>query len=169
MTALNLERTRTAPATEKSDERRTEDDDWERDGEKEDADESRRRQGDHHVILERALPDSHNGFQYNCEYCGLETEKQRNNDGHIAVAGIHVAQRHDGDDARHDEQAAGYDAAERSVHQPADIRCELLRLWSRQQHAVIEGMQESRFRDPAFFLDQDAMHHRDLPRGTAKT
>src|SRR5262249_44446504 len=130
MTALNLERARTAPATEKSDERRAEDDDWERDGEKENADECRRRQADHHVVLERPLPDSHNSFQYDCKHCGLETEKQRNNDGYIAVGGIHVAQHHDGDDARHDEESAGHDATERTVHQPADIGRELLRLRS---------------------------------------
>lgn len=33
---------------------------------------------------------------------------------------------------------------------------------------VIEGVQESRFRDPALLLDQYAMHHRDLPGGTAE-
>ncbi|MGY3467899.1 hypothetical protein ACVW0I_004770 [Bradyrhizobium sp. LM6.11] len=30
-------------------------------------------------------------------------------------------------------------------------------------------MQEAAFGDPVLFLDQDAVHHRDLARGSAKT
>src|SRR3984893_5918494 len=54
------------------------------------------------------------------------------------------------------------------VHHPADISRELLRLRSRQQHAVIEGVQESCFRNPVFLLDEDSMHHRDLSGGAAE-
>ena len=63
-------------------------------------------------------------------------------DRHVAVAGIDVAERHDGDDAGQDEQPAGHDAAERAVHQPADIGRELLRLGPGQQHAVVERVQK---------------------------
>jgi hypothetical protein len=41
-----------------------------------------------------------------------------------------------------------------AVHQPADVGGELLRLWSGQQHAVVERVQEAAFADPAPFLDQ---------------
>ena len=61
-----------------------------------------------------------------------------------------------------DEQPAGHDAAERAVHQPADIGGELLRLGAGQQHAVVERMQEPLLGDPALLLDEDAVHHRDL-------
>ena len=69
---------------------------------------------------------------------------------------------------RDHEQDTGEQPAGRPVHQPADIDGELLRLRPRQQHAVVERMQEPGFRDPAAFLDQDAMHHRDLPRRSAE-
>ena len=46
-----------------------------------------------------------------------------------------------------DEQPAGHDAAERAVHQPADIGRELLRLRARQQHAVVERVQEPASRE----------------------
>ncbi len=62
----------------------------------------------------------------------------------------------------HDEEAAGHDPAERAMHEPADISGELLRLGTRQQHAIIEGMQKARLGNPAFLIDQDAVHHRDL-------
>ena len=89
-------------------------------------------------------------------------------DRHIAVAGIDVAERHDGDDAGHHEQAAGHDAAERAMHQPADIGRKLLRLGAGQQHAIVERVQETALRNPALLLDQDAVHHRDLAGGTAE-
>ena len=54
------------------------------------------------------------------------------------------------------------------VQQPADIGRELLRLRSRQQHAVVQRMQEPAFGDPVLLLDQDAVHHRDLPGRAAE-
>jgi hypothetical protein len=54
------------------------------------------------------------------------------------------------------------------VHQPAEVDGELVRLGSRQQHAVVERVQEPRLADPALLLDEDAVHHRDLPGGTAE-
>src|SRR5262245_47247029 len=102
------------------------------------------------------------------EHGRLEAEEQRDDDRDIAPAGVHVAQRHDGNDARTDEKPAGDDAAERAMHQPADIGRELLRLRARQQHAIIERMQEPLFRYPALLLDQNAMHDRDLAGGTAE-
>ena len=168
VTAFDLECGRAAPAPEKTDQRCAEDNDGKRHGEKEYADESSRREDEHRVVLQRALADPDDSLQNDREDCGLETEKERNDHRHIAVGGINVAECHDGDDARHDEQAAGNDPAERAVHQPADIGSELLRLRSGQQHAVVEGVQESRFRHPVFLLDQDSMHDRDLSGGAAE-
>ncbi len=65
-------------------------------------------------------------------------------------------------------QPAGRDAAGGAMQQPADIGGQLLRLGAREQHAVVERMQESAFRNPVLFLDQDAMHHRDLAGGAAE-
>ena len=52
--------------------------------------------------------------------------------------------------------------------EPADVNGELLRLGAGKQHAVVEGVEEPGFADPALLLDQDAMHHRDLAGGAAE-
>ena len=57
----------------------------------------------------------------------------------------------------------GNEAAMRAMQQPADVHRELLRFRSRQQHAVVQRMQEPIFADPALLVDQNAVHHRDLP------
>jgi hypothetical protein len=48
------------------------------------------------------------------------------------------------------------------VHQPADIRCQLLRFRARQHHRVIQGVQKTVFRYPPALFDQLLVHHADL-------
>src|SRR5262245_38223487 len=115
-----------------------------------------------------AFADANHGFDHDREHSRLEAEEQRHDDRDIAPGGVDVAQHHDGDDAGNDKKPAGDDAAKRAMHQPADIGRELLCLRARQQHAIVESMQEPLFRDPALLLDQNAMHDRDLPSGTAE-
>jgi hypothetical protein len=55
-----------------------------------------------------------------------------------------------------------------AVQEPADVSGELLRLRSRQQHAVVECVQKSVLAHPAFFLYENTVHHRDLPGGSAE-
>src|ERR1700676_5515337 len=86
----------------------------------------------------------------------------------MAKGGIDIAQAHDGDHAGENEQAAGHDAARGPVQQPADIGRKLLRLRTREQHAVVQRMQKTAFGDPVLFLDQDAVHYGDLPGRTAE-
>ena len=136
--------------------------------EKEDADEGRRRERDQCPVLERALADPDHRLDDDRQHRGLEAEEQRRDDRNVAPAGVDVAERHDRDDAGQDEQPARHDAAERAMHQPADVGGKLLRLGARQQHAVVEGVQKPLFGDPALLLDQDAMHHGDLAGGTAE-
>jgi hypothetical protein len=155
-------------AGDEADAGRAEDDGGEGDVEEEDADKGDGRERDHHPVLERTLADADHGLDHDRQNGRLEAEEQRRDHGHVAPGGVHVAQRHDGDDAGNDEQHAGHDAAERAMHQPADIGRELLRLGARQQHAVVERVQEPFFRDPALLLDQDAVHDRDLAGGTAE-
>ena len=52
-----------------------------------------------------------------------------------------------------------------SLMEPTDIGRKLLRLRSRQQHAVVQRVQESPLADPAPALDELGVHHRDLPGG----
>lgn len=116
-----------------------------------------------------ALADAHHGLDDDGEHGGFQAEEQRLDEADIAVGGVDVAEAHDGDDAGQDEQSARHQPAGSAMHQPADIGCELLRLRARQEHAVVQRMEEAAFRDPLLFLDQDAVHHRDLARGPAKT
>ncbi len=67
-----------------------------------------------------------------------------------------------------DEQGPGHETADGPVQQPADVGGELLRLGPGQQHAVVEGVQESVFADPPLLVDQDAVHDRDLAGGPAE-
>jgi hypothetical protein len=54
------------------------------------------------------------------------------------------------------------------MHQPTDVRRELLRFGTRQQHAIVQRMQKSLFADPAVPLDEFAMHQCDLSGGSAE-
>ena len=123
---------------------------------------------DHDVVAQGALADAHQRLDHDREHRGLQAEEQRFDIPDIAVGRVDIAQAHDGDDAGHDEQAARHDAAGSPVHEPADIGCELLRLRARQQHAVVQRMQEPALGDPLLLLDQDAVHDCDLPRGPAE-
>ena len=117
---------------------------------------------DHDPVLERLRSDPHHGLEHDREHGGLEAEEQGRDDADLAEQGVDDAERHDGDDAGQDEQHAGDDAAERAVHEPADVGGELLRLGARQEHAVVQRVQEAVLADPALLLDEDAVHDRDL-------
>ena len=144
------------------------DDDREGHVEKEDRDKGDGGQRDHQPVAQRALADADHGMDDDGEHRGLQPEEHRLDEADIAIGRVDVAQPHDGDDAGQDEQAAGHDAAGGPVQQPADIGRKLLRLRPRQQHAVVQRMQEPALGDPVLFLDQDAVHHRDLPGRAAE-
>src|SRR5439155_11796492 len=52
--------------------------------------------------------------------------------------------------------------------EPADVNGELLCFRAGKQHAEIQCVQKSCIVDPAFFLDQFGMHHRDLTAWSAE-
>ena len=112
--------------------------------------------------------DPHHRLEHDGEHGGLEAEEQGRDDADLAEQGVDDAERHDRDDAGQDEQHAGDHAAERAVHEPADVGGELLRLGAGQEHAVVQGMQEPVLADPALLLDDDAVHDRDLAGGSAE-
>jgi hypothetical protein len=89
-------------------------------------------------------------------------KEQRRDDRDLAVQGVDPAQSHDADDTGKDEEPAGDDRAGPAVHQPAHVYLKLMRLRSREQHAIAEQVQETRLADPLFFIDDDAVHDRDL-------
>ena len=121
------------------------------------------------LIPKGTIVNPHDSLDDDRQNCGRQSKEGSGNDPDVAPFRIDDAQRHDRDYAGYDEQPAGHQATRRSVHQPADIGRELLRLWSWQKHAVVQRMRESAFRDPFFLLDNDPVHHRDLSSGTAET
>ena len=139
-----------------------EDDQRKRDVEEENGDEGRGSEPDHDMVAERAPPDAHDRFQHDRQHRRLQAEEQRLDHRHLAEPGVEPAQHHDGDESRQHEQGPGDQATPGPVQQPADVYRELLRLRSRQQHAVVERVQEPAVADPALLLDQDAVHHGDL-------
>ena len=48
------------------------------------------------------------------------------------------------------------------MHEPADVDGQLSGFRPRQQHAVVERMQKTLFRNPALALHQIGVHQRDL-------
>src|SRR5438067_1049172 len=81
----------------------------------------------------------------------------------------YVAKRHvdprQGDQNRErwqHEERTGCDPTPASMYKPPDVSRQLRRLGTRQTQAVVERVQEARLGDPAFLLDQLAMHDRDL-------
>src|SRR5262245_25523861 len=167
-TATSLEGGSSRHSADEADQRCRKDNDWEGNVEKKDGDERRRSQTNQYLVLECAPADANDGLYNNCQHSRFEAEEQGSDNRNVAPAGIDVAEAHDGNDTRDDEQPARDNAAKRAVHQPADVGGKLLRLGSRQQHAVVERVQKTLLGDPALFFDEDAMHHRDLPGRSTK-
>jgi hypothetical protein len=117
---------------------------------------------DHCAAFQCPAADPVNRVQHDRQHRSLQPEKRGGDDRHLAERGVDQAQRHDGDDAGDDEQPAGDDRARPAMHQPADIGSELLRLGTGQQHAVAQRVEEPGLADPVLFVDDDAVHHRDL-------
>jgi hypothetical protein len=130
---------------------------------KKDGDEGGRSERDHDPVAQRAAADAHDRFQHDRQHGRLQAEEQRLHRRHLAEPGVQPAQHHDRDEARQHEQGPGEQTAPGPVQQPADVHRELLCLRPRQQHAVVERVQEPALADPALLLDQDAVHQRDLP------
>jgi hypothetical protein len=87
----------------------------------------------------------------------------------MAVDQVSPGDQRDQQERGQDEKHSGGDATDASVHQPAQIGCELLRLGSRQQHAVVERVEKSFLRDPPGPFDHVLVHQRDLSGWSAET
>src|ERR1700716_3656292 len=99
MSILTQKRRQSGYPSDKTDERRTEDDDWKRNVEKEYADESSGRECHRHGVFERAFTNAKNSLKDDGEDSCLEPEEERDNDRHLPPSSVHITQRHDGDDA----------------------------------------------------------------------
>ena len=120
------------------------------------------------MALECSLADPDNCFNDDCQYGSFKPEQQRSDERHLAPKRVDVTQRHNADDAGKYEQAAGYETANRPMHEPADVSGKLLRLGAWQQHAVVQRMEKPLLGNPSLLLDEDTMHDGDLSGRSAK-
>jgi hypothetical protein len=152
----------------KPDETCLNDDERKRDGEEKDGYECSRRQSLQRSALKGAPADSDHGFDDDHQNGRLQTKESGRHVADFAPFSVDDAESHQRDDAWQDEQPTRHQAAAHAMHQPADVRGELLRLGSGQKHAVVERMQEPALRHPSFFFDENAVHDGDLPGRAAE-
>lgn len=168
MAATYLKGAQPGTAAEEADHPGSQHDQRERQVEQKDGGEGGCRDADHGAVLQRLVSQPHHRLKHDGQHRRLEAEEQRRHQRNVAQTGIDPAQSHDRDDAGQHEQHAGDQSAERPVHQPADVNGELLGFRSRQQHAVVQRVQETGLTDPAQLLHQHPVHHGDLPRRPAE-
>ena len=120
------------------------------------------------IALERARGDPLERVEDDREHRRLQPEQHARDRADIAGEDVEPAQPHDRDDAGEDEQQSGDEPAAHAVEQPADVGRELLRLGAGKQRAEVERVEETLLVDPAFFVDQHAVHQRDLRRRAAE-
>ena len=117
---------------------RAEDDDGEGDMEDEERDERARCERVHRGILEHLPADADGRRGHDGEHRGLEAVEQRSHPRQRAEGHIGPAQRPQDECRRQHEKRARNDPAASAMQQPAHIGRELLRLRSRQEHAVVQ-------------------------------
>ena len=135
----------------------------------EDRHEGRRGDACHPAVRDRPAADAPRRMQHDRGHCRLDAVEQPGDHGLFAAAHVDPGQRDQQQQRRQDEQRTGDDAAPGPVQQPADVGRQLLGLWPRQHHAVVERVQEPLLADPAAALDQFGMHQRDLARRATET
>ena len=98
----------------------------------------------------------------------LDAVEQPGDGRHVAIGHVHPGQADQDEERRQHEEPAGDDAAPGAMHEPADVGGQLLRLRARQQHAVVQRVQEPVLRNPAAPLDEFLMHDGNLPGRAAE-
>ena len=130
--------------------------------------EGRERQHDVQRAIERAPADGHQRLQHDRDDGCLESHQYPARHRQAAEARIRIRETKQQQDGRPDEAEPGDQSAAYAVKLPAQVDGELQRFGPREQHAEIERARELLFTEPAAPLDDLAMHHRDLPRGTTE-
>ena len=95
---------------------RTEHNQGKRDRKEEDADECRGSEQAQGIVLERTFADTDHRFDNDCKHRRFQSKEQSDDNGDISVERIEVTQRHNGDDARNDEQTAGDEAKQLAIY-----------------------------------------------------
>jgi len=112
--------------------------------------------------LEGPPADPEDGLDDHGHHRRLQPEEQAGDERRIPIGGVEDGEGQDGEEAREHEENAGRETSEGPVEQPSDVGRELLCLGTGQQHAIVEGMEETALAHPPLLLDQDAVHDRDL-------
>ncbi len=139
-----------------------------RHAQQENGDEGQHRDGGRDRATQRPPRDPQNRLDDQRNDRRFQSQEQTGDQRVIAPQRVHQTERHDGEESGSTNSHARHEPAARAVHEPADVRGELLRLRAGQQHAEVQGVQEALFADPALFLDEDPVHHRNLARGPAE-
>ena len=95
-------------------------------------------------------------------------EQQPGDPCHGAINRVQDGQSKHRKEPGNDEQDTGDKTSRHAVHQPTDVRRQLLRLWTGQHHAVVQGVKEPALADPSTSLDKFPMHDGDLPCRTTE-
>jgi len=144
------------------------DHDRERDVEHEQRSERSNGDADQEPVLERAPSDPPQRLRNDREHRGAEPGEDRRDCCGRPPFRVDRRQDHQRHVAGKHEQDPRDEAAGSAVQQPAEVDRELLRFWTGQQGAIRQRVQEPLLADPASFVDEFAMHDRDLPGGPAK-
>jgi redox-sensitive bicupin YhaK (pirin superfamily) len=139
-----------------------------RDTSRKGGDEGRRGDRPQHSVAQRPRADAVCRMQHDRRHRRLDAVEHARHQWRLAEREVDPRQGDEDQQRRQHEERPGHDAAPGAVQQPADVGRELLRLRSRQHHAVVERVQEASLRDPAPALDQLLVHHRDLAGRSAE-
>ena len=162
------ERAPAGPCPERADQTRAQHDRRKRRSEQEQRREGRNRDHPRRDPGQRPRPDPDQRLEHDRQHRRLDPVEQPRHQRRLPERDVDEAQPHDREKPRQHEQQPRHQAPARAVQQPAQIDRQLMRLRPRQQHAEVERVQEPLLADPTLLLDQDAVHHRDLPGRTAE-
>ncbi len=148
--------------------RRRDDDDREGDMEQRQRGEGEDRDGPGDPGLQRARADAQQSLDDQSDDGAFDAIEDALHPIEIGMEGIERAEGQHDRRAGQDEQKPGDEASLHAVGQPAGICGELLRLGPRQEHAEIQRVQVAHLAEPAFLLNDDAVHQGDLRRRPAE-
>ena len=120
------------------------------------------RDTDHQTVRERGAGEPDRRLRDDGDHGRRQSREGSRHPPELAVGDEDPGERHQQEEARQHEGDARDEPAPDPVEEPPDVRGELHRLGSRQQHAVAQRVQEPTLVDPAAAFDQLLMHQRDL-------
>ncbi len=154
------------PVAQQADQPRAEYDEREGDLVEEDRHERRCRESYHEPIVEGAPSNAVKRLYHDGQDRCLEPVEECFDYRDILILGVQDAEDEDRYEAGKHEERAGDQPPADAVEKPSDVDGELLRLGAREQHAVVERVEETTLADPPLFVHQDALHDCDLAGGT---